>query len=436
MNETLLASLRRRTDLAGWTLRRLVTRSTQLYSAAGRIEGERKVAEERHAISVVVATRGTDNSEACGTGSSTLLGDESPETAIERAVEAARLIHNPPHGLPGKSALPELSLVDKDLAERPAETLREAHATLEELAARNKKVRLTAAEWHATTRSTELVNSRGQEGEQQETALGVEWVIVTGEGEARAETFLERRLRRMADVEIQGEFELQAEMAVDRQRAGPAPDWEGPVVLRNTALATFLDAGPLQFLGSAGNLYAKVSSWEIGKTALRREGAGDPLTIYANRTLPFGVRASRFDDEGIPGQRLLIVGDNIVRGFSAAQRYAEYLDLPATGDFGDLELPAGRSPQADLRLDPHVEITNFSWFNPDVVTGDFATEIRFGYFVEGGRRTPFRGGLLIGNFLDALGDARWSRETAFTGNYQGPNTIRITGLKVAGRTAG
>jgi predicted Zn-dependent protease len=132
----------------------------------------------------------------------------------------------------------------------------------------------------------------------------------------------------------------------------------------------------------------------------------------------------------------LLVADNQLRAFSASQRYAEYLGVPATGAFGDLEVPPGNLAEADLVAEPHVEVAGFSWFNPDPVTGDFATEIRLGYLVENGRRTPFRGGMLIGNFLDALGDARWSRETGFFGDYLGPRTVRLTGLKVAGRTAG
>ena len=60
--------------------------------------------------------------------------------------------------------------------------------------------------------------------------------------------------------------------------------------------------------------------------------------------------------------------------------------------------------------EPHVEIVSFSWFNPDPITGDFATEIRLGYVVDGQGRRPFKGGLLIGNVLDALANVRWSRE--------------------------
>jgi PmbA protein len=79
-----------------------------------------------------------------------------------------------------------------------------------------------------------------------------------------------------------------------------------------------------------------------------------------------------------------------------------------------------------------VEIVSFSWFNPDPVTGDFSTEIRLGYVVNGNGRRPFKGGLLIGNVLDALANVRWSRETGFYGNYFGPVAARFGQLTVAG----
>ena len=158
---------------------------------------------------------------------------------------------------------------------------------------------------------------------------------------------------------------------------------------------------------------------------------GDPLTVWANRQLPYGVGANRFDAEGIPSHRLLLIKDNVLQAFSAGQRYAEYLGIPATGDFGAIEVAAGSRPAAELLGDPHVEVAAFSWFNPDTITGDFACEIRLGYVVEDGKRTPFKGGQLIGNYLQALASARWSEETGYYGAYQGPTTVRFDNLTVA-----
>jgi predicted Zn-dependent protease len=88
-----------------------------------------------------------------------------------------------------------------------------------------------------------------------------------------------------------------------------------------------------------------------------------------------------------------------------------------------------------LLAEPYIEIIQFSWFNPDPITGDFASEIRLGYLVENGTRKPFKGGQLIGNYMEALADVRWSAETGFFGNYLGPHTARFNDLKVSGEVS-
>jgi hypothetical protein len=103
---------------------------------------------------------------------------------------------------------------------------------------------------------------------------------------------------------------------------------------------------------------------------------------------------------------------NIFQTFCASQRYATYLSVPATGASGDLELPPGATPETELIAGPHVEVGSWSWFSPEPTTGDFASEIRLGYVVDGGSRRPFTGGLLVGNVLDALANVRWTQRPA------------------------
>jgi len=54
------------------------------------------------------------------------------------------------------------------------------------------------------------------------------------------------------------------------------------------------------------------------------------------------------------------------------------------------------------------------------------------YLVEGDRRTPFKGGALVGNVIEALANARWSAEAGFYGDYHGPQTARFGSLAIAG----
>ena len=70
---------------------------------------------------------------------------------------------------------------------------------------------------------------------------------------------------------------------------------------------TFMNCGVIQTLAAAASKFSKLSTWEIGQPIFRGEVSGDPLTVWANRRLPFGTHAARFDDEGLPAQRVALI---------------------------------------------------------------------------------------------------------------------------------
>ncbi len=432
----IIAALQARSDLQGWSVRHIATRGAQLYAVPATVEARRTVESERFVVKVVRHTPGPDAKPASGTGNVTLLpGDDIP-SALDRAALMAGLVHNPLYSLPRPSEIPEVSLVDPLIQNDPGPALDGLLTRLRAAAATVPEVRLTAAELFGEEQVTRLCTSRGIDATQTGTTIDFECVLLSQSGGREAESFLEMSRRRVADVDIEAEVAHQARYALDSLSAGPPRHYEGPVVIQGPALATVLNGGVLQTLGAGGAKYAKVSSWEISQSIFRREAEGDPLTVFANRRLPYGIRANRFDDEGHPAQRVALIRNNILQTFVANQRYADYLNIVPTGAFGDVELPPGTTPAAELLVEPYVEIVAFSWFNPDSITGEFSSEIRFGYIHEGGRRMPFKGGSLVGNLLQALANVRWSSETGFYGDYQGPTTARFGSLAVAGEREG
>ncbi len=430
-------TLRFRSDLKGWTVRHVASREAQVYGVPSTIESSRNVDQERFLVSVLRETPGADGRPSCGVGEATILPGGDIAAAIDTAALTAGLMHNPPYDLPGPATFPRVPLADDELRRDLGRAAESLMVQVYAAAAEHPQVRLSAAECFATEERTHLVNSRGIDVEQLGTRIELEWVLLAKDGDRESESFVFLARRRSADFDLSGEMASQAQYARDLLRAGPPPSHEGPVVLRGSALAELLappdtQAGPLQVLGSAASKYSKLSTWERGATVLRKPRRGDPLNVWITRKLPFGNYAGRFDNEGIPAQRVEFLRAGKLVNFIASQRYAQYLGLRATGDFGDFEVPAGTSSTASLTEGKHVEIVAFSWFNPDPITAEFATEIRLGYLVDGKRRTPFKGGLLIGNVLDALADIRWSKKTGFFGHYQGPVAARVGGLRVSG----
>jgi PmbA protein len=396
------------------------------------VEARRTNASERYVIQVLRQNAGPDGAPRCGGGSATLLPGDDIDAAIDAAALTAGLVDNQPYGLPAPGPLPEVPLADTLIQGDAGAMLDALLARLRAAVATHPHVQLTAAELYAEEQTTHLRNSRGIDATQTGTMVDLEWVLLCRDGERAAESFVELRRRRLGDVDVEAEVAERARHAADLLRAAAPPDYRGAVVLRGGTLATFLNGGVIQTLASAATKFGKLSRWEIGEPVFRGPSEGDPLTVFANRRLPFGARANCFDDEGQPARRVELIRDGCLLAFSANQRYAEYLGIAPTGDFGDIELPPGATPAAALLDEPHVEVVAFSWFTPNEITGDFSSEIRLGYLVEGGRRMPFKGGVLVGNVLDALASARWSAETGFFGDYQGPLVARFGDLTVAG----
>jgi len=440
MLNKIIDALNARKDIAAWTVRHITSHGAQVYAVPKNIESQRIVGSESYKIDVLRNTIGPDGSPAVGSGDITLLPGDDISSAIENAALVASLVSNPVHSIPEPAPLPEVLLVDDELKKDPASAIERLMEDVRSTASKNKSVNLTAAECFGDIYNIHLVNSRGIDAEQESTTIAFEFVLQTKKDEAETESFIEMSRRRVADIDPLSEIKRRSKYTLDLLEAKTPPNRHGAVVIRNDALATFMAGDPLsgsviQMLSSAASKYAKISSWEIGKSVLKGEAKGDPLTVWANRRIPYGTLSNRFDNEGVPAQRVEVIKDNELVTFIANQRYAEYLEVPVTGAFGGVELPPGKTAASALLQEPYVEIVQFSWFNPDPITGDFATEIRLGYLVENGERKPFKGGQLIGNYMEALADVRWSAETGFFGNYLGPHTARFNDLQVSGEDA-
>lgn len=431
MIQNLLEALKKRTGIQGWTLRHEVSRQEQLYAIPQGIESNRKVASQRFLLDVLRTSPGPDGNITSGSGNVTLLPGDDIEAAIDQAALIASLVHNPPYKLPGSAEAAQVPLADPVLQDNPAGVLAGLYERLNQASKQHPGVRMTAAEFFAVETGTHLWNSEGIDLQQVDTSLAIEWVLISQQGSEEMESFIELTRRRASDYDLEGEMERQARYAMDALQAAPPAAGTGPVVMTGRTLGTFLASGVIQSMASANSKYNNVTTWETGKSVFKGDVIGDPFNAWANRQLPYGLYSSRFDEEGLPGQRVPLIQANTLANFTASQRYAQYLGIPATGDFGNLEVAPGNIPEASLLTEPYTEIAGFSWFNPDTLTGDFSCEIRLGYRVEGGKRTPFKGGQLVGNVMDAIANVHWSRETGFFGDYLGPRTARFEGMQIA-----
>jgi predicted Zn-dependent protease len=428
MLEKILGALKARQGIQDWTIRQVANAGVQRYVLPHGVEAVRSVARECFVVDVMRSNPGTDGERTCGLGNATILPGDDFQEAIEQAYGRAALVHNPPYGVPEPAEIPEVPLVDEGLRQDPSGTLRRLEGDLRESVASYEKVQLASAEFFADIVSTRLVNSRGIEAEQEATTVYVEWVMTAEADGRRVESFADLTRRRGEDLQIHQEAERRAGYVADLLIADAPQVYRGPVVVRGSTLASMMTSRVLQMLTSAEAKYKQFSPWDVGQPIFGDEAHEGHFTMWANRKLPYGTNSNRFDREGIPADRVLIIEDGVLKAFTASQRFAEYLELPATGVFGNVELAPGDTATEELLDPPHVEIASFSWFFPDILRGEFASEVRLGYVVDGHGHRPFRGGMLVGNLLKALANAKWSTETGFYGDYFGPIAVRFQDL--------
>ncbi|MEO7002454.1 MAG: TldD/PmbA family protein [Ktedonobacterales bacterium] len=440
-----------------WQVDVIAEEEAQLYLIGDRTEARRLVTNEQavaHIHNLHAPHGGADmpGGQALGEAETPLLASDTADPARLAArfadgVTMASLTDNPPFTLPAAPAqgYPSPDISDPALLGGQAAmmaALDGLRARLEAAVATQSGVRLSSAEFYATRSHRMLRNSRGLTAASAGTQVFFDLVLIAQSGDREAEVHAEMKRRRLADLQIEGTVAAYSAFARHSLRAVTPATARGPVILSGEAVANlfysilFFNNNPLLTHSSAAAAYQKISRFKPGELITPEEPRGDRLTLASDGLRPFGVRSAPFDDEGLPASNLPIIENGVLRRYWADMRYATYLNVEPTGNFGNVTVARGSAPLAALRQTgsaPVYEVVLFSAFNPDPVTGDFAGEIRLGYrHNPDGTVTPIKGGALTGNVFAALADARFSSDAYTDGVYYGPAAIRFGDLTIAG----
>ncbi len=434
------SALRKQDGVDDWLVKHIGKTSTQFYVIGSRPESRRKVASEETVITVMNNHRSAEGASdrVRGQAQVTLLPADLPNLSqkLSQAVFMASLTDNPWYSLPGPADYPKVALADPDVQGAPSDVAERMIEQLTEALKDEQDVRLSSAEVFIEQEEITLQNSQGAQGSRVQTDILLDFVLLSSSAEDEMESHIAFRRRRAADLDIPAFAHRQAQYARDALTAGTPRTGTYPVVVSDDALAELLGSSgysPLILRSSAQLKYQRMTTWEAGNSVFPEEPRGDPLTMYSNALLPFGNRSGSFDGDGLPGQRIPVVENGILSRFWATSRYAQYLQISATGSFGNMEIVPGSVPFADLfHGGPLYHVVAFSAMSPDPFTGNFVGEIRLGYEIEEGRKRPIRGGSISGNLLAALAAARLSTDTVFLGDYLGPRGIRFPEVTVAG----
>jgi len=205
-----------------------------------------------------------------------------------------------------------------------------------------------------------------------------------------------------------------ARRAVMMISARRAPGGRMPVVISSEAGGTMIH----EAIGHG--LEADLAGKGLSRfSAMRGKQVASPLvSVVDDATLPGRRGSFRFDDEGVPAQRTVLVRDGVLVGFLYDRLTAMLEGVSSTGNgrresFGHLPIPRmtntfiapGQSlPGEVLRSTPRgLLVKKMGGGQVNTVAGDFVFDVQEGYLIENGRQgEPVRGATLSGSGPDVL----------------------------------
>lgn len=142
--------------------------------------------------------------------------------------------------------------------------------------------------------------------------------------------------------------------------------------------------------------------------------ASDLITVIDDATLPKRRGSFRFDDEGTPGQRTVLVDKGILKGYlydrytakmenkigsTGNGRRESYHHKPIVRMSNTFIAPGKTDPRKVIKSTPKgLFVKRVGGGEVNTLTGDFVFEVNEGYLIEDGRiGKPVRGATLIGN---------------------------------------
>jgi predicted Zn-dependent protease len=305
------------------------------------------------------------------------------------------------------------------------EKLQNFKKIIEEESNDSEQIRLNAMEVLVSIGEKKLVTSTGISKEYEKDSSYLEIVLTAiQKGGNESEHILYQKINELYKFDFESFLKDAILKIKDALHAKKAQSFEGEITLKGTGCTDFFipDLTMNSFIGHCSSRlkYQKVTNYEIGTEPIKAKK--DKLTVYFDPLLPQNNASTPFDLDGLAAHKVRLIHQNKIEKFFASSQYAQYLDIEATGPMGSIEIEPG---SLNEELKDGIEIHTFSSFVPDMLSGNFSAEVRLGYTIKDGVKTPFKGGLFTGNIFKLLEDCELSKEIIEESGYKGPKAIKF-----------
>lgn len=424
--KTLISVLRKTQGLRGWQVGALGKDSIEVYFVKKDLETIRCNRVDNYTLRLQTPV---DNA-LMGESTSRFQGKpESLTGLVSDTAARARLVRNPAFNFSQAYKPIEAAgvLADPSLAELSVDEVIDYGRKIQEL--REKRLGrfpLNSLEIFVESFNYRIRNHLNLDVFAASTRVICDYVLTSPDN--RHEIMGIKKRRFLADLNMESQLEEDAAVLSDLEAAVLPPTGEYPVVLAGDALDSLFDFFVAQVDGHA--LFNRYSIFGPGDPVLREPREG--LTIRSAVNIPGAMRSYTFDDFGFATKTVTLIEDSHVKNFLIDGRYADLLKMPQTSALMNIEVNPGKTAYADFLSDGVLELTKFSTFQPNTISGAFSGEIRLGYLHKNGRRIPIKGGSVSGTTGPAFAASLKSAETVQRAAYYGPKGVFFENLTVAG----
>ncbi|BBE31526.1 hypothetical protein OSSY52_16670 [Tepiditoga spiralis] len=289
---------------------------------------------------------------------------------------------------------------------------------------------INSAELFLTKNKIRLLNSNGIDVEYEKYDGMLEF-IVNWKGNEEIELFEIINFSDYVEDFISSKIKEKFEIAKYRAIAQSTPSVKDiPVLLTGSSVRNLFDYYVEQ--SNAAMVYQQYSNFKVGESIQGDKINGDKINITLDPLMKNSTRANLYDEDGIPLEKVELIKNGKLKRYSGNLRYSHYLNIEPTGNINNVVVECGNKTLDELKKEPHLELIEFSGFDVDTLTGDFGSEIRFGWYYDGKNKLPITGGSISGNLKEVQNEMYLSKEYQQINNFIGPKSIKIFNVSISG----
>ncbi|MGL4773351.1 MAG: metallopeptidase TldD-related protein [Clostridium sp.] len=177
---------------------------------------------------------------------------------------------------------------------------------------------------------------------------------------------------------------------------------------------------------NAANIYQRYSDFKVGENVQGEGVIGDKINMDLIAKVPYS-------EEGLSLKDTVLIEDGVLKTLHGESRFSQYLEVNAAPNFPYVKIHGGSKSIDDMKNGDYINVVNFSGFQVDMLTGDFAGEIRLAFVKEGDKIVPVTGGSISGSLVKCQKEMYLSKEMQCLGRCEVPACVEMKDVVVAGR---